>query len=257
MYEKLTYKINGCLFRVHNTLENIWNENVYEMALLLDLQAQGLQAECQKEFEVFYFDKRVGYYRIDILVENTIIIELKAVPEVLPIHKAQLISYLKGYKKPVGILANFCEGSLYHRTFKNNMNKATPLEDAFDFTKVQLKEKETIKDLLIIANRILITLGAGYLAQIYRRAFYYELTLSKIEFDVIKEVNANYHNFALGSKKVNFFIVGDLLLSVVAVQQLSQFILSRFVGYIKYLKCQRGLIFNFNAVHLDYRYFKL
>jgi len=95
MYENLTYQINGSLFRVHNTLRNIWKEEVYEQALQLELQKQGLQAECQKEFEIFYFAQRVGYYRIDILVENVIILELKAVPKVLFLHQAQLISYLK------------------------------------------------------------------------------------------------------------------------------------------------------------------
>jgi len=254
MHTKLTYKINGCLFRVHNNLKKIWNENIYETACQLDLQAQGLQAECQKKFEVFYFDQRVGHYKIDILVENTVIIELKAVQEVLPLHKAQLISYLKGYNKPVGILANFGEPSLSHRTFANKFDQ-NALKDTYDFAKVQIKEKHKIKDLLEIANRILVTLGVGYLAQIYRRAFYYELKLSKIEFDVIKELKANYLDQYVGSKEVNFFIVGDLLLSVVAVQELNRESLSEFVSYMKYLKCKRGLIFNFNALHLDYRYF--
>jgi GxxExxY protein len=49
----------------------------------------------------------VGFYYLDVLVEDTVIVELKAVPEVLALHKAQLISYLKGYNKPLGILANF------------------------------------------------------------------------------------------------------------------------------------------------------
>ncbi len=255
MHTKLTYKINGCLFKVHNSLEKIWNENIYEMACQMELQAQNLQAECQKEFDVFYFDQRVGHYKIDILVENTVIIELKAVQEVLPLHKAQLISYLKGYNKPVGILANFGERSLSHRTFANKFDQKNALKDTYDFAKVQIKEKHKIKDLLDIANRILVTLGAGYLAQIYRRAFYYELKLSKIEFSVKKEVEANYLDQYIGSKEVNFFIVGDLLLSVVAVQELNSVILSKFVAYIKYLECNRGLIFNFNALHLDYRYF--
>jgi GxxExxY protein len=255
MHTELTYKINGCLFQVHNSLKKIWNENIYETACQLELQAQGLQAECQKKFDVFYFEQRVGHYKIDILVENTVIVELKAVQEVLPIHKAQLISYLKGYNKPVGILANFGERSLYHRTFENKFDQKNALKDTYDFAKVQIKEKNKIKDLLDIANRILVTLGVGYLAQVYRRAFYYELKLSKIDFEVMKEMNANYLDQYVGSKEVNFFIVGDLLLSVVAVQELNREILSEFFGQMKYLKCKRGLIFNFNALHLDYRYF--
>jgi GxxExxY protein len=255
MYDNLTYKINGCLFKVYNQLRNFWQEKVYEKALKLELQSQGLQVETQKWFDVFYFDEQVGLYCLDVLVENTVIVELKAVPEVLALHKAQLISYLKGYNKPVGILANFGGKLLYHQTFPNHLAQKTPLTNTFDFNKVQLAEKEDIKELLFIANRILITLGAGYLPQIYRRAFYYELKMSGISFEVIKEVKAIYHHQSLSSKEVYFFRIGTLLLSVVTVQEFKPLTLSRFSHYMKYFKCQKGLIINFNAVRLDYRYF--
>jgi GxxExxY protein len=259
MHDNLTYQINGCLFKVYNQLQNIWQEEVYEEALHLELQNQKLQAETQKNFEVFYFDKRVGVYWVDVLVENTVIIELKAVPEMLPVHKAQLISYLKGYNKPIGILANFGGKSFQKQTFPNNLAQKTPLIDTFDFDKVQLKGKEDIKELLLIANRILITLGAGYLPQIYRRAFYYELEMAGMDFDAIKEVKAIYNDRPLSCKEVHkevyFFRIGTLLLSVETVNELNPLTLSKFSHYIKYLNCKKGLIFNFNAVCLDYRYF--
>ena len=254
MHEKLTYKINGCLFRVHNTLGNIWNEEVYEKALQLELQTQGLQAECQKEYYVFYFDKRIGSYRIDILVEGIIIIELKAVTEILPIHQAQIISYLKGYNKPIGILTNFGGISLYHRTFPNKLSQKDILKNMFDYTKIPSKDKENIKDLLFMANRILITLGVGYFHQIYRRAFYYELKNAGVDFKVVKNVTAIYHNHLLNSKEVNFFLVGNLLLDIVAVKELDKLTLSKFYNYVKYFKCKSGLIFNFKAMYLDYRH---
>ena len=109
--------------------------------------------------------------------------------------------------------------------------------------------------MLFIANRILITLGAGYLPQIYRRALYYELKLSGISFEVIKEVKAMYYHHSLSSKEVYFFKIGNLLLSVVTVQEFKPLTLSRFSHYLKYFQCKKGLIINFNAVHLDYRYF--
>lgn len=254
MYEKLTYKINGCLFKVYNILGNIWNENVYEEALQLELQAQGLKVERQKEFSVFYFDRQVGFYRVDLVVDDVVVIELKSVIELLPIHHAQLISYLKGLNKPIGILANFGGMTLYHRTFQNKLGQKNVLKDAFDFSQVKLKQKDDIKDLLFIANRILITLGVGYFHQVYRRAFFYELKLYRIDFDVVKDVSVSYRSRFLGSKDVNFFVIGSLLLSVVAVRVLDKVVLSKFHSYIKHLKCRRGLIFNFNAVCLDYRY---
>lgn len=136
VHEDLTYTINGCLFAVYNTLGNVWKEHVYEKALQLELQSQGLHAECQKKFDVFYFDKSVGRYHLDLLVEDQVIVELKAVSETLPIHQAQVISYLKGFQKPVGILANFGDTSLKHRTFANKLHQKTALHDDFDFDSI-------------------------------------------------------------------------------------------------------------------------
>ncbi|QTA91453.1 GxxExxY protein [Desulfonema magnum] len=256
MYEDLTYTIIGCCFKVHNALKNIWHEEIYEKALQKALRSEGLKAERQQEFDVFYFDKNVGRYRVDLLVGDKIIIELKVAPKILPLHQAQLISYLKGFDKPLGILANFGGKSVEHRTFPNKLHLKTPLEDRFDFDKLQMSGKEEIEDLFIMANRILITLGAGYFHQIYRRAFYYELEQAGIRFDTAKELPAIYQNETLGSKEVNFFIIGDMLLSVVAVRKMNDVIFSRFRSHISYLGLRRGLIFNFNSLHLDFMYFR-
>ncbi len=256
MHKELTYTINGCLFKIHSNLGSIWKEKTYEKALELELHSQGLKAECQKKFHVFYFDKRVGSYSLDVLVEDKVIVELKAVPITSPLHKAQLISYLKGYDKPLGILANFGCTSLDHHTYPNKLHLKTPLRDSFDFDKVQTEGKGDIKELLLMANRILINLGAGYFHQIYRKAFYYELKSAGISFHFTKDIFAKYHNETLGSKEVNFFIIGDLLLSVIAVKELDSLLLSKFKSYIRYFKLKRGLIFNFNALHLDFRYLR-
>jgi GxxExxY protein len=257
MYEDLTYAINGCLFTVYNTLGNIWPEEVYKKAVLTEAQSQGLKVERQKEYEVFYFDKRVGSYRLDLLIEDKVIVELKAVPETTPLHQAQLISYLKGYDKQIGILANFGGSSAQLQTFPNRLEQKTPLKDQFDYDKIKLKEKDKIKDLLFMANRVLITLGAGYFAQVYRRALHHELKTAGVKFGVTKEVTANYRDEVLGSRDVNFFLLDDLLLSVVAVKILDRLTLLKFRNYIKHLGSKRGLIFNFNSTVLDFRYFQI
>lgn len=257
MFDELVYRINGAFFTVFRELGNIWEEKDYEEALELELQANGFHVERQKEFEVFYFDQRVGHYRLDLLVEDNIVLELKAVPEVFSLHKAQVISYLKGYGKPLGILMNFGGAAPYYRIFPNKLTQTSALKDTFDYNKVKLFHKERIRDLLFMANRILITLGPGYFHQVYRRAFYCELRNSRAEFDVVKEVTTQFRQKTFTSEKVNFLRTGDLLLSAVAVQELTPVILSRFCHYIKHLHCQRGLIVNFHAMHLDFRYFEL
>ncbi len=188
------------------------------------------------------------------LVEDKVIIELKVAPKILPLHQAQLISYLKGYDKPLGILVNFGSTSVENRTYPNKLHLKNPLRDDFDFDKIRIKGKEKIRDLLFMANRILITLGAGYFHQIYRRAFYYELKNAGISFDIAKEITAKYQDEILGEKEVNFFIINDLLLSIVAVKEFNEVILSGFRNYVSYLGLKRGLIFNFNSLCLDFMY---
>lgn len=257
MYDDLVYRINGAFFTVFQAFGNVWSEEVYEQALELELQANGFHVERQKEFEVFYYDQRVGHYRLDLLVEDKIVLELKAVPEVFPLHQAQVISYLKGYDKPLGILMNFGGAAPYYRIFPNKLSQKSALKDTFDYNKVQLLHKERIRDLLFMANRILITLGPGYFHQVYRRAFYYELKNNGAEFDVVKEITTQFRQRTFTSQKVNFLRTGDLLLSAVAIHELTPVILSRFCHSIRHLHCERGLIVNFNALHLDFKYFEL
>jgi len=78
--------------------------------------------------------------------------------------------------------------------------------------------------------------------------------MAQIDFEEKKPVMAIYHDHKLNSKEVGFFMIGELLLSTVAVKELNQLTLSRFAHYIRYFKCKKGLIFNFNAVCLDFRY---
>ncbi len=199
----------------------------------------------------------MGQFRVDLLVEGKVVIELKATPELLPIHQAQLISYLKGFEKPIGILANFGGVKLEHQIMPNKADQKVPLQDHFDYDKIQIAGREKIRGLLEIANKVLIHLGAGYIHQIYRRAMYWEMKQARLDFRVIRQIHAEYQNRPVGGKEVNFFVIGDLLLSTIAVQALDDALLHRFCNHVRHLHCPRGLIFNFNHVHLDFRYFEL
>ncbi len=104
----LTEKIIAAAMRVDTTLGPGLLESAYEACLVHELLKTGLSARSQVELPVIYdgITLDIGY-RTDILVEELVIIELKAVDKILPIHKAQLISYLKLSGKDVGLLINF------------------------------------------------------------------------------------------------------------------------------------------------------
>jgi GxxExxY protein len=123
LYEEVTSKIIKAFYNVYNTLGTGFLENVYEKALLIELKEFGLKVEPQKEIEVFYKNKVVGKYRADIVVENKIIIELKAVSQILELHKAQLINYLKATNYRLGFLVNFGDKLEFKRIIFEKKNK--------------------------------------------------------------------------------------------------------------------------------------
>ncbi len=103
----LVYKINGCVYEVYRELGAGFLEKIYERALILELKAVGLKVEQQLQVPVFYKGQSIGDYIADIIVENKIIIELKAQEFLHPAHEAQLLNYLKITKLKVGLLVNF------------------------------------------------------------------------------------------------------------------------------------------------------
>ena len=100
-------KVIGCAFEVANVLGCGFLEKVYQNALLLEIRRCGLQAEKEKLIQVRYKNQIVGEYFADILVDKTIVIEIKAVKELNEIHQAQLLNYLRATKLPLGLLINF------------------------------------------------------------------------------------------------------------------------------------------------------
>lgn len=105
---ELSYKIRGAIFKVYNTLGPGLLESVYEAALCYQLKKDGLKVDNQVKVDVVYDGKVLPVdYRIDILVDDKVVIELKSVESLLPVHHKQLLTYLKLTKKELGLLVNF------------------------------------------------------------------------------------------------------------------------------------------------------
>ena len=105
---ELTYKIIGCAYDVHKALGPGLLESTYEKCLCFELEKLGIKYEKQKELPINYKGITIDNgYRIDILVEDKIVIELKSVEILQPIHSAQLMTYLKLSQKQLGLLINF------------------------------------------------------------------------------------------------------------------------------------------------------
>ena len=104
---ELTYQINGAIFEANKVLGAGFLEKIYENALMIELKDRGLRAAKQVPIIEKYKNKEVGEYFADILVEDAVILELKALESLEKIHEAQLLNYLKATGYKIGLLVNF------------------------------------------------------------------------------------------------------------------------------------------------------
>jgi GxxExxY protein len=106
-HEELTRQIIGCAYKVFNTLGFGFLESVYKKAMLIELKRSKLKAEPEKSLKVYYDNQVVGDFYDDLLVEQEIIVELKSVQKLAKEHEVQLVNYLNGLDKEIGLLINF------------------------------------------------------------------------------------------------------------------------------------------------------
>ncbi|WGZ96117.1 MAG: GxxExxY protein [Candidatus Thiothrix putei] len=120
----LTHTIIGSAMQVHNTLGNGFQEVIYQRALSLEMQHRGLSFEREKEMSIHYRAVQIGTRRVDFFVENSVMVELKALTMLEDVHLAQAINYLEAYQLPTGLLINFGAKSLqYKRVYNTRMSE--------------------------------------------------------------------------------------------------------------------------------------
>ena len=108
----ITGKIIKCSHNVHNFLGSGFQEVIYQRALNIEMKDVGLIFEREKEMLIVYKEKEIGSRRVDFLVDNDIMIELKAISKLEDVHTAQLMNYIEAYKVKIGLLINFGAKSL-------------------------------------------------------------------------------------------------------------------------------------------------
>ncbi len=119
-YEEITKQVIGCAFDVINELGTGFLESVYEKSLLLTLRQKGLSVVSQHPITVRFRGESVGDFFADLLVEDKVIVELKAVKAIAPEHQAQIINYLNATGIEVGLLINFGNPKLEYKRFTRN-----------------------------------------------------------------------------------------------------------------------------------------
>jgi len=123
-YEKLTHKIIGCAYKVFNQLGFGFLESVYKKAMLIELTKNNLNVESEKPLKVYYDNQIVADFYIDLYVEDKVVVELKSVETLVKQHEVQLVNYLQGLQKDIGLLINFGPGGVeVKRKFRTTKQK--------------------------------------------------------------------------------------------------------------------------------------
>ena len=124
-YSDITKKIIGCAMKVHSSLGNGFQEVIYQRALAIEMNKNGLSFEREMEMDIYYDNEHIGTRRVDFFVEGKVMVELKALVNLEKVHLAQALNYLEAYKIDVGLLINFGAPSLQFKrlTIERKLNK--------------------------------------------------------------------------------------------------------------------------------------
>lgn len=118
-YEEITGRIIKCAMNVHTILGNGFQEVIYQRALEIEFQLEGLEYKREMEMPIYYKGTQIGTRRVDFFVENLIMVELKAIIDLENVHLAQALNYLEAYNMEVGLLINFGNTSLQFKRLHN------------------------------------------------------------------------------------------------------------------------------------------
>jgi GxxExxY protein len=121
--DQLTFKIIGCAMKVHNYLGNGFQEVIYQRALEIEFRKENIQYARELEMPIIYEEQEIGSRRVDFLVENEVLVELKALIKMEDVHLAQGLNYLVAYKLDKGLLINFGAQSLEVKRLRHPKNK--------------------------------------------------------------------------------------------------------------------------------------
>ena len=122
--DKLTHKIIGCAMQVHCTLGNGFQEVLYQRCLAIELEKHSVNYVRELDMEIIYEGVVVGSRRVDFFVEDKVMVELKALTALEPVHLAQAINYLEAYNLEIGLLINFGAKQLEFKRLLNRKFKA-------------------------------------------------------------------------------------------------------------------------------------
>ncbi len=256
LYKETTGLIIGVYYNVYNGTGRNYPEYIYENAMVGDIRALHVPCQRQVEYQVFYKSSLVGLQRLDLFVASEVGVELKVVPALLPIHKAQAISYLKVIGKHVGLLFNFGSPEpeferLYFdpRPPQNDLDAAIRALPEFPTSYLT---PELTYDVIGGLFEVHTTLGPGFIHRIYANACYHELQLRGLDVRPQKAYQVIYRGRPVGEIKFGHLLVGGpVFVFPVAVQDINDIHINNLKDWMRVQDIPMGILANFYDTSLN------
>ena len=253
IHKELSYQVKGVLFSVYNQLGPNLPEQFYQSAVAIGLEGKGIVCETEKLFEVKYRGVQVGRYYLDVWVEQgKLLLELKVQPHILPLHRAQALSYLKVTDADLAIVVNFGASSLMDERLPNYFRDKRPIFTwQNQYTNLDTPNPDLTNDLLQALYRVHFELGPGFLPQVYRRAAMIELRHQDIGYEYLKKLPVYYRDTHLGDQAVRLIKVEEILLVTAAVKEVDEQMKTELRSRLRQLHMHFGMLANFYGQELN------
>lgn len=247
--DKLTGQVIGAAMAVHRQYGPGLDEADYERALHLELLALGIEHECQVPLPLLYKGNKLDCgYRMDLVVLGSLLLELKAVEKLHPIHEAQLLTYLRLAQLKLGLLMNFNVLQFRHGIVRR---ASTVSVKQVKIPRPKGSFSELADEIVDAAVEVQNILGTGLLRSAYEVCLAHELGLRGIKVQRHLPVNfVHREQLIASSKQIPMIAEGQLMVACVCVELLSKLQLARARTLLKASGHEKGFCINFHASNL-------
>ncbi|MCU0873102.1 MAG: GxxExxY protein [Pirellulaceae bacterium] len=250
----LTGRVIGAAIAVHRELGPGLNESVYETTLSAELSAGGVYHECQVPLPLRYKGVKLDCgYRMDLLIEGRLIVELKSVEAILPIHEAQLLTYLRLTSRELGLLINF-DVAVLKRGVRRRIwtpDYQRPTKTPANSEKPGAGFEPLSSAVLAAAIEVHRTLGPGLLRSAYEECLCHELSVRGIAFERAKKLPARFRELEIAEAvEIPLLVAGELPVACLSVAELTGLDQARLLARLRQGGWPSGLLLNFNVSSL-------
>ena len=249
IHSEITHEIIGAAIQVHRELGPGEDESVYEEALCIALQARHVRFQRQRPVPIVYKGCKLDSgYRMDALVEDKIVVEVKALEVDAPVHHAQLLTYLKLDDRPVGLLINFrtavLKDGIVRRVLDTARHQAKPVHAGGDGN---VRPEDLPGAILAAAIEIHRELGPGLLRSAYIECLCHELGLQRLKFQRDVAVPLQFLGRKLGRAGSFDLVVEGFPVHALAVNEVTEVHKLHQASLLAQANLPSGLLLNFNT----------